>query len=80
MPIGRSGFLVWFVPPFSPILLATVPARAQLGLAVAGIGPINRSMGGPPWPPRSILPGALFWTQPRSPALGVPRCSSAPSY
>ena len=61
MRIGRNAFLVGLVLPVFAVLLGTVPARAQLGLAVAGVGPINRSMGGAAVAAPLDSAGSLFW-------------------
>jgi long-chain fatty acid transport protein len=42
-------------------LLATAPARAQFGLAVSGVGPINRSMGGAATAAPIDAAGAIYW-------------------
>jgi long-chain fatty acid transport protein len=41
--------------------LCTTPARAQFGLAVSGVGPINRSMGGASTAAPLDSAGALYW-------------------
>jgi long-chain fatty acid transport protein len=43
------------------VLLGAVPARAQIGDGLAGIGPINRSMGGAAVAAPIDAAGALFW-------------------
>jgi long-chain fatty acid transport protein len=61
MPIGCRGIAVWFATPVFVILLAVVPARAQLGLALGGAGPVNLSMGGAAVAAPIDAAGALFW-------------------
>jgi long-chain fatty acid transport protein len=43
------------------VLLGSVPVRAQFGLATAGVGPINRSMGGASVAAPIDAAGSLFW-------------------
>src|SRR6516164_8698055 len=41
--------------------LGVAPARAQFGLAISGVGPINRSMGGASTAAPIDSAGALYW-------------------
>jgi long-chain fatty acid transport protein len=43
------------------LFLTTSPARAQFGLAISGVGPINRSMGGASTAAPIDSAGALYW-------------------
>lgn len=61
MRFGGRGIFAWFAAPVLAALLATTPSRAQFGLAVAGVGPINRSMGGAAVAAPIDSAGALFW-------------------
>jgi long-chain fatty acid transport protein len=61
MRIGRRGMIVWYAALWLFTVLGTCPARAQLGLAVAGVGPVNRSMGGTAVAAPLDAAGSLFW-------------------
>ena len=52
------------------LAVGTTPARAQLGLAVGGVGPINRSMGGAAVAAPLDASGALYWNPATIAALG----------
>src|SRR6516225_3588816 len=43
------------------LAVSAAPARAQFGLAVSGVGPINRSMGGASTAAPLDSAGALYW-------------------
>ena len=51
----------WFATTIFVIVSSSAPAWAQFGLAVAGVGPINRSMGGAAVAAPIDAAGALFW-------------------
>ncbi len=70
MKIGRKGILAWFAVPVLIIVLNSTSARAQLGLAVGGVGPINRSMGGAAVAAPIDAAGALFWNPATISGLG----------
>jgi long-chain fatty acid transport protein len=50
--------------------IGTTPARAQFGLAISGVGPINRSMGGASTAAPIDSAGALYWNPATIGALG----------
>ena len=56
----RSG-AVWFGGALVAAVLAAAPARAQFGLAISGVGPINRSMGGATVAAPIDSAGSLYW-------------------
>ncbi|MGE5755263.1 MAG: OmpP1/FadL family transporter [Planctomycetaceae bacterium] len=70
MRIGRRGFFAWFAAPVLVVLLGSVPARAQLGLAAGGVGPINRAMGGAAVAAPIDAAGSLFWNPATISGLG----------
>ncbi len=49
---------------------AVAPARAQFGIAISGVGPINRSMGGAATAAPLDATGALYWNPATIGALG----------
>jgi len=51
----------WFVATVTIALLGALPARAQIGDSLNGIGPINRSMGGAAVAAPIDSAGALYW-------------------
>ena len=63
MVLRRSGSSVWLGLAVLAALLGAnaTPARAQFGIAVAGVGPINRSMGGAAVAAPLDAAGALYW-------------------
>jgi long-chain fatty acid transport protein len=70
MRIGLKQIVAWFAAPLLIALIGSVPARAQLGLAVAGVGPINRSMGGAALAAPIDAAGSLFWNPASISGLG----------
>ncbi|MBV8557679.1 MAG: outer membrane protein transport protein [Planctomycetaceae bacterium] len=69
MRIGRREILVAFATLLF-MTLGSVPARAQFGLALSGVGPINRSMGGAAVAAPIDAAGALFWNPATISGLG----------
>ena len=63
MSARRSGLSVWLGLAALATVLGplTVPAQAQFGIAVSGVGPINRSMGGAAVAAPLDSSGALYW-------------------
>src|SRR5260370_41796604 len=63
MPARRPALPVWIGLAVIAALLGPVvtPARAQFGLAISGVGPINRSMGGAATAAPLDSAGALYW-------------------
>ena len=78
MRFGRRGILVAFATLLF-MTLGSVPARAQFGLALSGVGPINRSMGGAAVAAPIDAAGAFFWNPATISGSGDPRWSSPPS-
>ena len=69
MRFGRRGILV----AFATLLFMTLgrePARAQFGMAVSGVGPINRSMGGAAVAAPIDSAGAIYWNPATISGLG----------
>jgi long-chain fatty acid transport protein len=52
---------IWLGLGLIVALLASTPAQAQIGLALSGVGPINRSMGGASTAAPIDAAGALYW-------------------
>src|SRR6266478_4809911 len=62
MPL-RPTTSLWFglAVLVGSVAIGTTPARAQFGLAISGVGPINRSMGGAATAAPLDSAGAIYW-------------------
>jgi long-chain fatty acid transport protein len=60
MRFRPATFLTWGAT-WIALSLCAMPARAQIGVAVTGVGPINRSMGGASVGTPLDAGGALYW-------------------
>ena len=72
MNIRRPWCPNWLgLSAFAMVLgVAVAPARAQFGVAVSGVGPINRSMGGAATAAPLDAAGSLYWNPATIGALG----------
>src|ERR687883_311114 len=61
MRAGRRRLRSWTWAVLGLLGLGAAPARAQFGLALSGVGPINRSMGGASTAAPIDANGALYW-------------------
>src|SRR5260370_1114369 len=70
MRISLRKIVAWFAAPLFAVLIGSVPARAQFGLAVPGVGRINRWMGGAALAAPIDAAGSLFWNPASISGLG----------
>jgi long-chain fatty acid transport protein len=67
---GRRVIIYGFGLALVAAVLGSTPARAQFGLAVSGVGPINRSMGGASTAAPIDANGSLYWNPATISGLG----------